>query len=154
MSDQRCPKCGNYTWHDDTCKFCGYTRTTQLPKLPPQKSSNIDIEKLHKLVIKETEEKIRQSIPRLSDCILYCHQHSLFYDWIHKQFECLNPDCEIYGKPILYGTQPYVTLINEMQRNHLIKPIKMKRFEYEIYITYLKKLHVKSVIRFDYTIID
>jgi hypothetical protein len=154
MSDQRCPRCGGYEWSDDVCQTCGYKLTIQSPKLPPQALSNADIKKLHELVLKETQERIKQSIPQLSDCILYCHKHSLFYDFTHDQFECLNPDCEIYGKPILFGTQAYTTLINGMQQNRILKPIRMKRLEYTIYTNYLKRLHIESVICFEVTITD
>jgi hypothetical protein len=154
MSDQRCPRCGGYQWYDDVCQSCGYRLPVQTPRLPHHTLSNRDIEKLHELVLKETLGKIKQSIPRLSDCRLYCHKHSLFYDFIHDQFECLNPNCEIYGKPIQFGTQAYTTLINEMQRNEIIKPIRMKQLEYTIYTNYLKGLHIESVICFEVTIID
>jgi hypothetical protein len=154
MSGQRCPGCGGYEWYDGVCKNCGYRLPVQIPKLPSQKLSNRDIEKLHELVIKETEEKISQSVPQLSDCILYCHKHSLFYDRMHKQFECLNPDCELYGKPIPYDSQDYITIVTEMQRKNIIKPIRMKHLEYDIYINYLKRFHIESVICFKVTIID
>jgi hypothetical protein len=155
MPDQRCPRCGGYQWYDDVCQNCGYRLTVQGPKLPPQTLSNADIKKFHELVIKETEEKISQSIPQLSDCIFCdCKRQSLFYDHIHKQFECFNPDCKAHGKPIPYNSQDYIAIIEEMQRKRIIKPIRMRRFEYDIYTNYLKRLRIESVICFEATIID
>jgi hypothetical protein len=93
------------------CESCAY-RDKENPEIckeicgyyPPHHLGKIDISELAtKLRDKETEEAIearKRRIPQLSDCP-NCERHSLFFDSVHYQFECLNTECVLFGNPIL-----------------------------------------------------
>jgi len=88
----RCRSCGAYEFVNGRCNFCGWAADTLEPTKGAM-SGEVDIFEMAKLLEHRKEEERRSKIPRLSDCPK-CHIHSLFYNTVADQFECLRPECK------------------------------------------------------------
>lgn len=109
----RCPECGNTVRfdRDGICLFCGHNMN---PNRPIQDAGKADIFKLaHGLSKREREGLV---IPILSDC-LRCSQHSLHYDTKYDTFTCVNPNCAMFNKPILFNMKEFNTIINNLKKS-------------------------------------
>ena len=110
--------------------------------------ASIDLNKLHTIAIRNVMQKIKNSIPRLSEC-LHCQQHSLFYNSINDNFECLSIACAFNKKPILSASKDYIDVINSLKTNRIIPPIELTELEYDIYKNYLKTLAIHTEYHFE-----
>lgn len=99
-------KCEHCVYRDknnpEICKNCSLNDLTEtsMPRRDLERLNIFDMAK--KLRGKETHEGIqavKSKIPSLSNCPK-CEEHSLYFDPIHNQFECLNKKCILFGKPI------------------------------------------------------
>jgi hypothetical protein len=111
----RCPECGGYSFDSDgnclnpNCPGYNMNRTK-----PRQELGKVDIFKLaHGLDIQKRKQE-GLVIPRLSDC-LHCHQHSLHYDLKEDTFTCVNPECAIFNKPILFNTRDFNIIVDKFR---------------------------------------
>jgi|GEM_PF-6644967 len=97
------------------CKSCSLYE----PIRPRRDLEQIDIfEMAKKLRQKERQEGIqavRRRIPSLSDCP-ECGEYSLHFDGIHDLFECQNPGCILWGKPISNSSARFAEVITRLLR--------------------------------------
>jgi len=111
----RCPKCGNTVRFDSEgkCLYCGHNMT---PTKPRQELGKVDIFKMaHGLDIQKRERE-GLVVPTLSGCP-HCQQRSLHYDKKDDTFTCVNPECAIFNKPILFNTVEWNTIISQFRNS-------------------------------------
>jgi hypothetical protein len=103
----RCPNCGNYTWDDDICSYCGYSREKTKPHF---ELGDVDTSRLAHDLDRKKREKEGLIIPTLSDCI-YCLKHSLHYELKDDIFSCVKSKCTMFNKPITFNTKDFNRII-------------------------------------------
>jgi len=100
----------------EICKNCSLNEEIR----PRQDLEKLDIFKMaRKLHDKETQEGIRAvkgKIPSLSDCPK-CEEHSLHFNFIHNQFECLNKKCILFRKPIPNTSELFRQIVIELLKS-------------------------------------
>jgi hypothetical protein len=103
----------------EICEHCSLNDLTGLSR-PRQDLEKLNIFKMaKKLRDKETQEgiqAIKGKIPRLSDCPK-CKVHSLSFDPIHNQFECLNKECALFGKSISNTSELFRQIVIKLLKN-------------------------------------
>ena len=107
MSNQRCPKCGGYSWDDkDRCFNCGYCiENSHPPAWWGSKNFHGSGYKNQRHIIKDSNlERIVHSysieikypvkdVPELIECPI-CKNKSLFCNKYTNLYECLNLKCK------------------------------------------------------------
>jgi len=101
--------------YPEICKYCRYNERTQ-PRRDLEKIDIFELAKgLHNKEVQEGIQAVKGRIPQLSDCP-ECERGSLFFDSIHNQFECLNRECVLYGKPIPNTSGLFVQIVIKILR--------------------------------------
>lgn len=109
----RCTYCGGERFNSDgICLFCYHS---MYPTEPSRDSGEVDIFKLAHGLSKKKREQQGLVIPRLSDCI-WCSQRSLHYEPKTDTFTCVNRECNMFNKSILFNMKEFDIIIDHIKK--------------------------------------
>lgn len=94
----------------DICKNCSLNKTANETTKPGFELGRVDIWQLAKGLHDKGIQEIKDKIPRLSGCP-ECKKQALFFNYTNDQFECLNKECPLFGKPITRASELFSQIV-------------------------------------------
>jgi len=93
----------------EICKNCSLNDPNKTTR-PRRDLGKVDILKLAQGLHDKAIQAVKDKVPSLSDCP-ECEEHSLRFDSTRNQFECLNPKCSLFEKPISQGSEQFRQIV-------------------------------------------